>query len=134
MGITLPVGLVMNGSSRLFWGQMTNYLGAVNTMVVTSLGAAFSLVFWGLTLGSPLCGFLSSTLSFFFSPAIYACMAIAITRIYGEEQSSSMFALFITGDTPGAILGAPLLNMLSANFGWANALYILAAAPFIMAV
>merc|ERR1712174_108672 len=99
--------------------------GPTQTMVLTSLGAACTLLFWATTLGSPWCGFFSAFLGFFFTPAIYAVMPIAITRIYGEERSTSMFALFITADTPSAIMGAPLLNMLSTAFGWAHALYIL---------
>lgn len=131
--IALPIGLMMNGGCRLLWGSCTNHIPAPRVLAFTSLGAACSIIFWASTLGSPLCGLISSTLSFFFSPAIYATMAIAITRIYGEERAPAMFALLITADTPGAILGAPGLNLLASNFGWSTSLCVLAAAPLLQA-
>ena len=116
---------IANGSSRLFWGWVSDHLGRENTMAI-----AFSLnaiaLFSVITVGRLSGAFFSATLvlTFFTWGETFALFPSTLADWFGARHATSNYAFLYTAKGIASVLGGGVAALMFQHFGsWSSAFY-----------
>ncbi len=127
---------VANGTSRIFWGGVSDRLGRENCMVIAFFLQAISLVSV-VTFGTTSSTLFTITmvLTFFTWGEIYSLFPSISGDWFGTKHSTSNYAFLYTAKGVASIFGGGVGALLYQRFGsWAAVFYGAAALAFIAAI
>jgi OFA family oxalate/formate antiporter-like MFS transporter len=127
LGFALAVGLALNGSSRPFFGWVSDRIGRENTMFVAFLSGGIANLGLLLFGSNPLLFVLFAGLVFFCWGEIFSLFPSTCTDIYGRKFAAANYGMLYTAKGTAALL-VPLANVLTAATGSWTAVLVTASA------
>ena len=114
-----------NGSSRLFWGWVSDHFGRENTMAIAFSLNALALISV-ITVGRRSGALFSATLvlTFFTWGETFALFPSTLADWFGARHSTSNYAFLYTAKGIASILGGGVAALMFQHFGsWSSAFY-----------
>jgi OFA family oxalate/formate antiporter-like MFS transporter len=113
------VGPLANGAARIFWGLFSDRIGRENTMVLTFILQAISLVaVAALGRNSPALFTFALVCVFFTWGQIYSLFPSTLGDYFGGKHATSNYSFLYTAKGVAASLGAYLGTRLVERAGW----------------
>jgi OFA family oxalate/formate antiporter-like MFS transporter len=129
----LAMTRLANGSSRVFWGWVSDRLGREGTLAIgffLHAGCLLSVLYFGRLSGA-LFG-LTLTLTYFTWGEVFSVFPPTIGDYFGPANSASNYSFMYCGKGVASLIGVGLAALLHEKFGsWSAAFYGSAALAFI---
>ena len=133
--LALSVSQVANGSSRLFFGWVSDRIGRENAMVVAFALEGTAMTLWLFTVRNPPIFVLMSGLVLFGWGEIFSLFPSTLTDTYGSKHATSNYGCLYMAQGVGSVLGGPTAALLhEAANSWIPVFMVIIAMNFTTAI
>jgi MFS transporter, OFA family, oxalate/formate antiporter len=135
--LAIELDRVLNGLTRPFWGWVSDRIGRENTMFISFLTQAVTIVVWIGLLGNPLWFVIMSGLAFFSWGNIYSLFPAAVGDLYGRKYATTNYGVLYTSKGLASLFAGPVAAFFATQFGktnWVPIFLIMAACALVAAL
>jgi MFS transporter, OFA family, oxalate/formate antiporter len=135
--LAIELDRILNGVTRPVWGWVSDRIGRENTMFISFLLQAVTIVIWIGLLGNPLWFVIMSGLAFFSWGNIYSLFPAAVGDLFGKKYATTNYGVLYTSKGVASLFAGPVAAFFATQFGktnWVPIFLIMAVCALIAAL